>query len=209
MYSWKETIQTQAELTALIGEPSALVRKKVVHTVDEEVRDFISKSPFLVISTSDQYGKCDVSPRGDAPGFVKVLNKQQLLIPERPGNKRMDSLQNILGNPQAGLLFMIPSLGETLRINGRAVIVKDPSLLETLAVNGKVPLLAVGLEVEECFIHCAKAMIRSGLWKQETWMEKQELPSAARILKAHVQMENTSEEELTQRLAEGYRNHLY
>lgn len=209
MNGWENVIQTEEELTSLAGEPSALAKKKVVNVIDEEIRNFILKSPFLVLSTADSEGRCDVSPRGDAPGFVRVLSETQLLIPERPGNKRVDSLHNILKNPQAGLLFMIPSLGETLRINGRARIIKDTALLETLAVKGKTPLFAIGVDVEECFIHCAKAFKRSGLWDRQTWLQKEELPSAAKMLKLHTQLRNTSEEELAHRLEEGYAKKLY
>lgn len=170
--SFNETIQSKEELRAMVGEPSELVSNKVISHLDKHCMTFISKSPFLTIATADASGNCDVSPRGDEAGFVFVLNEQQLLIPERPGNKRMDSFTNILENRNIGILFMIPGLGETLRVNGRASIVKDLTLLEKMKARGKTPHLAIGVDVEECFIHCAKAFKRSGLWKPSSWMEK-------------------------------------
>ncbi|SDO22083.1 hypothetical protein SAMN04488053_10921 [Alkalicoccus daliensis] len=206
---WKNIIQSKAELRELLGEPSELAQNKVIDRLDEHCRNFIAQSPFVLLGTSGISGRGDVSPRGDAPGFVKVVNEKHLVIPERPGNKRVDSLQNILENPQVGLLFFIPGLGETLRINGKAVILKDPELLETMAVNKKVPLLGIGVEAEECFIHCAKAFKRSQLWEPESWPEKAALPSAARMIKAHADLEKMTEAELEDRLQKGYEQKLY
>jgi len=203
------SIKSEEELRSIIGYPSELVNKKVISQLDHHCIDFISKSPFLVLSTSDNFGYCDASPRGDQPGFVQVLNEKQLIIPERPGNKRIDTLRNILSNPRVGLLFFIPGLGETLRINGHATIVKDEELLMTMAVSGKTPLLGIGVEVDECFIHCAKAFKRSGLWEPETWADKEELPRAAKILLEHTKLPDSSEESIQKRLEEGYKNRLY
>ena len=161
---FKDSIETEEELRSIVGFPSELVENKVITHLDHNCIDFISQSPFIVMSTSDDFGYCDASPRGDKPGFVLVLNEKQLIIPERPGNRRIDTLRNILLNPRIGLLFFIPGLGETLRINGTATIVKDEVLLKRMAVEDKRPLLGIGIEVEECFIHCAKAFKRSGLW---------------------------------------------
>lgn len=202
-------IETEDELRSLIGEPSELVRKKVITKLDENCIEFISKSPFLVIATSDKFGGCDASPRGDTPGFVYVLNEKQLVIPERPGNKRMDTMKNILSNPKVGLLFFIPGLGETLRVNGKAVLLKDNELLEKMAVKGKKPLIAIGIEVEECFIHCAKAFKRSELWNPTIWPQAETLPSSAKIIFEHAKLENTSVESIQQRLEEGYEKRLY
>lgn len=207
--SYQDKIETEEELRSIIGYPSELVKRKVITYIDSHCKDFISRSPFLVISTSDESGYCDVSPRGDRPGFVFVLDEKHLVIPERPGNKRSDTLRNILSNPNAGLLFLIPGLGETLRVNGKASLVKDDSLLERMAVNGKKPLLGILVEVEECFIHCAKAMIRSGLWKPESWGDKDSLPNASKILADHVKLPGMTEETIKSSLKEDYKTELY
>lgn len=203
------TVKTIEELREFAGQPSELVNNKVISYVDEHCREFIAKSPFLTISTADESGFCDVSPRGDNAGFVYVLNESQLIIPERPGNKRMDSMRNILSNPNIGLLFLIPGLGETLRINGKASIICDEELLEKTAVAGKRPLLGIGVDVEECFIHCAKAFRRSQLWNPETWMNKEELPKGAKILAAHAKLPNVDEEAIGKLLEKSYRETLY
>ena len=206
---WKDTVKTEDQLRSIMGKPGELVRKKVISYLDEHCKDFLSRSPFLVIATTDELGNCDVSPRGDRPGFALVLDDKHLVIPERPGNRRIDTLRNILANPKAGLLFLIPGLGETLRVNGKASLVKDDVLLERMAVNGKKPLIGIGIEVEECFIHCAKAMKRSGLWEPETWSEKDSLPNAARILLDHTKITDITENDLNQALQEDYEKELY
>jgi uncharacterized protein len=208
-FTWKEKIEREEELRSMLGESSELVKRKVIPYLDEHCQDFISRSPFLVISTADASGFSDVSPRGDQPGFALILDDKHLVIPERPGNKRMDTMRNILSNPKAGLLFFIPGLGETLRVNGNASLVKDDALLERMAVNGKKPLIGIGIEVKECFIHCAKAMKRSGLWEPETWSQKDTLPNAAKILLAHSKLPNKTERELDEALQKDYQSSLY
>lgn len=207
--AFPNTVTSVEELREITGKPSELVNNKVISYLDEHCRNFIAKSPFLMISTADQSGCCDVSPRGDGAGFVYVMNDRQLIIPERPGNKRMDSLQNILSNPNTGLLFLIPGLGETLRINGKASVVRDEELLEKLAVDGKRPLLGIGVDVEECFIHCAKAFRRSELWSPDTWVDKEELPKGAKILAAHAKLPNVDEAAVGKLLEKSYREKLY
>ncbi|TCP57573.1 hypothetical protein EV586_10214 [Tumebacillus sp. BK434] len=199
----------EAELRELLGQPSPLVQNKSISQLDAHCRDFLAKSPFALIATSDVEGHCDVSPRGDQPGFVAVLDEHRLLIPERPGNKRADSLRNILATGQIGLLFLIPGLEETLRINGRACIVRDEDLLKSVAANGKTPLLAIGVEIEECFVHCAKSLKRSRLWQPETWLPSADLPVPARMIAAHVNLPNVDEQEVTARLQDSYTNRLY
>ncbi|MFC4323101.1 pyridoxamine 5'-phosphate oxidase family protein [Litchfieldia salsa] len=208
-YEFNNMIKTEEELQSIIGFPSDLVKNKVITYLDHHCLDFISKSPFLVLSTSDKYGFCDVSPRGDQTGFVQVLSDRQLVIPERPGNKRVDSLRNILSNPRVGLLFFIPSMGETLRVNGKATLVSDEEILEKMAVNNKKPLLGIHVEVEECFIHCAEAFKRSGLWDPHTWPDQNMLPSAAKMIFDHAKLPNTSVESIQDRLDEGYLKRLY
>ncbi|MBM7602961.1 PPOX class probable FMN-dependent enzyme [Metabacillus crassostreae] len=192
-----------------IGSPSERAVNKVISKIDDHCRKFISKSPFLTLSTSNSQGQCDVSPRGDYPGFVTIIDDQHLFIPERPGNKRMDSLHNLISNPHVGLLFFIPTLGETLRINGKAYITRDPVLLEKSVVNGKVPLFGIGVKVEECYVHCAKAFIRSGLWNPETWNEKETLPSMPEMLITHANIPNVTAREVSEDLQVSYKERLY
>ncbi|MCD7035011.1 pyridoxamine 5'-phosphate oxidase family protein [Metabacillus sp. GX 13764] len=201
---YKEITSAQ-ELTELFGEQSELVKNKVIHHLDFHCRNFISHSPFLIISTSDKDGRCDASPRGDAPGFVCVLDDKWLIIPERPGNKRLDTIRNILSNPRAGLLFFIPGTGETLRVNGNAKVIMDHELLEKLSINGKLPLAAIAVQAEECYLHCAKAIKRSGLW--ETRIEN--FIDGAAILRDHAGLPNTSVEDVRRNLNESYRDRLY
>ena len=209
MRIFKETISTKEELCSLVGTPSDLALHKVISELDEHCRHFISQSPFLFMSTSDQTGRCDVTPRGDAPGFVLIPNNKCLVIPERPGNRRMDSMCNIIENPHVGLIFLIPGLEETLRINGRACIVRDESLLSQMQVKGRSPLLGIGIEIEECFIHCAKAFKRSNLWTNKSWPKKEELPSIPNMLAAHIKRPAIDAKFIEQSLAESYTNKLY
>lgn len=207
--NYKDRIRTEDELRSMMGFPSELVKNKTISIIDDHCRNFISKSPFLVLSTSDKAGYCDVSPRGDLPGFVHMLNEHQLVIPERPGNKRMDSMRNILSNPRVGLIFFIPGLGETLRVNGQATLIKDPEILECMSVKGKSPLVGIAVDVEECFIHCAKAFIRSGLWDPSSWPERGLLPSVATIISEHVSLPNTTAKTVAEGLKESYKERLY
>ncbi|MCH1626456.1 pyridoxamine 5'-phosphate oxidase family protein [Fredinandcohnia sp. SECRCQ15] len=206
---FNETIETEEELRTIIGFPSELVKNKVITFLDQHCVDFISKSPFLAMATSDDAGFCDVSPRGDVPGFVHVLDEHHLIIPERPGNKRIDSMRNILANSRIGLVFLIPGFGETLRVNGSACLVKEEILLAQLAVKGKKPLIGIGVEVEECYIHCAKAFKRSGLWDPNSWIEKEKLPAAAKIIADHANLPGMSADSISKRLQEGYEKRLY
>src|SRR5512134_3452917 len=147
---------SEADLRALMGHPSELAVRKDIGRLDEHCRAFIARSPFVLVATADARGRCDVSPKGDAPGFVLVLDARHLAIPDRPGNKRFDGMRNILENPHVGLIFLVPGREETLRVNGRATVTRDPALLARLEAAGKRPSLAIGVEVEEVFMHCAK-----------------------------------------------------
>lgn len=197
------------ELRTLFGEPSELAKRKVISFIDEHCHDYIAKSPFLVLSTSDENGYTDASPRGDAPGFVLVLDKNRIVIPDRPGNKRMDSLKNILANPRVGLIFLIPGMLETLRVNGKASLTREPVLLERMKAGGKNPLIGIVVEVEECYIQCGKALKRSGLWNPDSWADSSTLPSGAEILAAHSKLPGTTEADIKERLEEGYNKRLY
>jgi PPOX class probable FMN-dependent enzyme len=150
-----------------------------------------------------------VSPRGDGPGFVHVLGDKTLLIPERPGNRRADTLTNIIENPRVGLLFLIPNVEETLRINGRACLIRDPDLLAQMAFKGKVPVLAIAVDAEEVFFHCAKAFRRSHLWQPEHWPDRSELPTLGQILVDQTRLEDTTAEVLDCSIEEAYQTRLY
>ncbi len=174
-------IREEPELRALLGEPAAIVRAKVADRLNELTRRFVDLSPFVLLATSAPDGTCDVSPRGDPPGFVHVLDERTLLLPDRPGNKLADSLRNVLRNPHVGLLFLVPGVGDTLRVNGRATLVTDEDLLAPCAVEGKVPKLGLRIEVDEVFTHCSKAFLRARLWDPETFVDRSELPSSGEV----------------------------
>ncbi|RDZ10965.1 phosphohydrolase [Priestia megaterium] len=204
---FKEQVKTKEELRRIVGPPNKLAHQKIIPYLDRHCREFIKHSPFVIIATADYKGICDSSPRGDHPGFVQVVDEKRLLIPERRGNQKVDSLENILSSPQISLLFLIPGIEETLRINGKACIVKEKALLETMAVHNKAPLLAIGFEVQECFLHCSKAFKRSKLWNPESWERVETLPSAAKIVAEHagfstLESRNNPEDSKTQHLYE-------
>lgn len=164
-------IRTEDELRDLIGAPNAIVEAKVSDALDSFGIDYLAHSPFLVLSTSDENGNLDASPKGDTPGFVYVEDDHTLVIPDRPGNKLAFGHRNILRNPHVGVIFMIPGTSETLRINGRAELTRDPELLERLAARGRPAVLAIRVHIDQCFFHCAKAFLRSNLWKPDLWAE--------------------------------------
>lgn len=182
------TVQSLEALRELVGTPHEAVANKSVAIINEEAKRFIALSPMAFLSTSNLQGQCDVTPRGDKPGFVYVANPQQIIIPERPGNKRVDSLCNIIENPHAGLLFLIPGMEEVLRVNGKASVVHNDPVLENVQMNGKAPALGIVMDVEECFIHCPRALKHSGIWNQESWPAKEQLPSPLEIFHAHLRI---------------------
>lgn len=166
-------VKSVDELVELVGgEPHPIVPHKLWDALDSRAREFIAASPFVLLATSDRAGQLDVSPKGDGAGFVWVEDDKTLWIPDRPGNKLIFGLRNILENPVVGLLFLIPGTQETLRVNGRAELHAAPEVLAKLEARGKPALVAIRVEVEECFFHCAKAFKRSGLWKHESWPER-------------------------------------
>ena len=156
-------------LRRIIGAPIPGLDLKNQHTLSDEARAYIERSPFLVLATTDAEGRLDASPKGDDPGFCLIEDERTLVIPDRPGNKLVYGLQNILARPQVGVIFMLPGTPETVRVNGTATLSADPELLARLAARGKPALLAIRVHVEECFHHCAKAFLRSNLWKPESW----------------------------------------
>jgi PPOX class probable FMN-dependent enzyme len=174
----------EESLRALIGEPTEVVRSKVADRLNELTRQFVERSPFLCLATSAADGTCDVSPRGDPAGFVRILDQRTLLLPDRPGNRLADSLRNVLQNPHVALLFVIPGVGDTFRVNGRATIVTDPEVLEPCAVEGKTPKLGLRIEIDEAFTHCSKAFLRAQLWDPGRYVQREELPSSGEILRS-------------------------
>ncbi len=200
-------ITTVEQLTAIIGTPHPMTPQKVMSALDEYATGFISRAPFLVISTADADGNQDVSPKGDGPGFVGVEDAHTLLIPERKGNKLMYGFRNILSNPQVGLIFMVPGTNETLRVNGTAEITAEPAVLERLSARGAPALLAVRVTVRECFFHCAKAFIRSELWKPETWGEQMRI-SFGKMFARKAGMGEDGAQQIDQAIAQDYKNNL-
>jgi PPOX class probable FMN-dependent enzyme len=176
-----EVISSEADLRQHFKAPSDLALRKQLDHLDHNCRRFIALSPFLCLATSGEDGT-DNSPRGDAPGFVEVLDESTLLIPDRPGNNRLDSLANIVRNPQVGLLFLIPGVAETLRVNGRARIVTSPQILDRFAVNNRAPAVVILVETQEVFLHCSKALIRSRLWQEDAKVDRKVLPSLGRMI---------------------------
>ena len=203
-------VNSAEELTALIGTPSELVYKKQLSELDQHMTNFIAESPFLLLGTVGRDGSCDVSPRGDSFGLAQVLDSRTLVIPERRGNRRADSLKNIIETGRVGLLFMIPGTGETLRVNGKACLIRDEAILTPLAANGKIPLIGIVVEVEECFLQCAKAIIRSKLWAAPPAEgRKSSVPCLAEILVSQTNIEGQTVEELNRQIEDSYANNLY
>jgi PPOX class probable FMN-dependent enzyme len=203
------TIGTGEDLAALYGPPSEPVRRKVIDRLDDHCRDFVGRSPLVLLATSDARGRCDLSPRGGPPGFVAVLDEHRLLLADAPGNRRIDSLRNVLENPSAGLLFLVPGIGETLRVNGRAALVSDAGLLAAHPLGGATPKVAIGVRVEEAYLHCAKALRRSSLWDPAGWPALDDWAGAARVLRDHIALPAATEQAVRRFLDDDYANHLY
>jgi uncharacterized protein len=178
-------ITDEATLRELIGgEPTPTVASKVVNRVGELTRRFVEASPFVCIATAHPEGGLDVSPRGDPAGFVQILDEQTLFLPERPGNRIADTLTNLLHDDRIALLFLIPGVGETFRVNGRAVITDEPELLEPCAVDGKIPKLGILVSIEQAYTQCPKASIRSALWDPSRYVDRATLPSGGEVLRS-------------------------
>jgi len=188
---FSEVVRTEAALREILGAPAERSVKKEIARLDAHCRALIARSPFVLVASCNAAGRCDVSPKGDPPGFVLVLDDQTLALPERPGNRRADTFTNVLENPHVGLLFVIPGKLETLRVNGRARVVSDTALRERMRVAGKTPALALVVSVEQVFIHCGKCMLRSALWDAQTWPDAAQLPSQAQCLVDHAQLDES------------------
>jgi uncharacterized protein len=178
-------VQNETDLREIIGgAPADVVVSKIADHLNSLTRQFIERSPFLCIATASPDGGLDVSPRGDPAGFVRILDERNLLIPDRPGNRIADTLTNLLADPRIALLFLIPGVGDTFRVNGTAEIVEDPELLAESAVDGKIPKLGIVVRVQEAYTQCPKAFVRSDLWNPERHIKRSELPSSGEILRS-------------------------
>ncbi|HWG64287.1 MAG TPA: pyridoxamine 5'-phosphate oxidase family protein [Streptosporangiaceae bacterium] len=200
-------VTSEAELSDLLGTPSRRAATKVRSRLHRQDRDWLAASPFCLVSTASADGTCDVSPKGDPPGFARVLDDTTIAIPDRPGNQRADGFRNILANPQVGVLFLIPGRSDTLRINGRARLIREAPFFDAMVVKGHRPDLALLVEVAEVFYHCPKAFMRSHLWQPQTW-DPGALPSTACIVKA-VQDTPESVQELEEYYGPSYAKRLY
>ena len=206
-----EVITSEAELRARFKAPSELSLRKQLDHLDHNCRRFIELSPFLCLATSRNDGMADNSPRGDVPGFVEVLDERTLLIPDRPGNNRLDSLANIVHHPQVGLLFFIPGVTEMLRVNGRAKLVTKPEILELFTVNNRAPAVVILVEIQEVFLHCSKALIRSRLWQEDAKVDRKVLPSLGRMIAEVIDREPAAATvaEYDARIEQGNKERLY
>lgn len=202
------TIATETALREIIGDAHPITVDKEMDRLDKHARHFITLSPFLCLGTTNGDGQADVSPRGDPAGFVKVLDDRTLLIPERPGNRRADSMLNVMTEPVVGLIFFVPGIEETLRISGRATVLDDADQLADLAVNGKAPKLGVRVEVERVFFHCAKALKRSRLWDPDSRVARNAFPTPGQVIRDQ-RRPNDSVEKLDTLVIEDQENNLY
>jgi PPOX class probable FMN-dependent enzyme len=191
-----------AEVRARLGEPEEMIKAKIGDRIDQHARRFIAHSPFLTLATADAAGRADCSPRGDYPGFVKVLDERTVALPDRPGNKIADSFRNIAENDGVGLLFFVPGMRETLRVNGSAYVTDDPDVLARMRTEAKAPMLAIVVDVAEVYFHCGRALIRSRLWDPASQALAAELPSAGEIAGEKM---NVDPALLDQLLETGYR----
>jgi uncharacterized protein len=202
-----QIIKTEAQLRTLIGGPAELTRAKISDRMNSMTRMFIERSPLVCVATSDLAGNCDLSPRGDPAGFVRILDDRTLLILARPGNRLADSLRNILVNPHIGLLFIVPGVTDSFRVNGRATITIDTELLAPCAVEGKLPLLGVLVEIDEAYTQCSKALLRSHLWDPQHFIDPETMPTGGQVHRA-IQGEQFDAEQYDQERAERYRHRV-
>lgn len=207
-WTFDKIVTTEEELRDIMGYPSEIVTRKTINHIDEHCKSFIEKSPFITIATSDLKGNFDVSPKGDPAGFVKILSDKVLAIPDRPGNRKADTLSNIIQNPNIGLIFLIPGIKETLRVNGSAKIVTDEKVLALLSCQGKQPSFAIIVNVKEAFMHCAKCIIRSNLWMNVDDTQERSVPSLAKTLVDHGKLD-ISYEELDDMIKDDEKTNLY
>lgn len=201
-------ITSEAELREFFDEPSELAVEKVTDHIDEQSARVLRASPFFLLATSSASGECDVSPRGDPPGSVLILDEQTFAFGDRKGNRRLDSMLNIVAQPKVGLLFLVPGMNETIRVNGTATIVRDPPYADLLTVKGRRPEIAIEVRVEQLYMHCAKAFVRSSLWRVDSWPARRELPTGGQLIRS-ASGTATSVAALDERLDEGTRLSQY
>jgi len=192
--AFDDIVTSVEEIRDRIGDPLPPIVLKVIDHIDDVCRTFIEKSPFVVLASANSDGEPDISPKGDPEGFVRVLDEKHLAIPDRPGNRRADTFQNLLDNPHVAIIFIIPGKGETLRVRGEARIVRDEALRTSMAVNNRIPEFAVVVHVEQALMHCPKAMVRSKLWQPDAWPDHSGTASIAEATVAHAKLDITPEE---------------
>lgn len=197
------------ELREIYRPPAELALRKQIDALDRHCREFIAHSPFLVMASADGAGRCDASPKGGPPGFVRVLDDHRLVIPDLSGNNRLDSITNLVVNPGIALLFFVPGRDETLRVNGRAAVTADADLCERARLDGVVPRLVLLVDVEEAYLHCAKAFRRAQLWQPEEWPDTAGLPSGACMMRDHIGLTQVPLEQTEALLEESYRSTLW
>lgn len=205
---FSEEIKSKSELEEILGTASGRAVDKVVTSIDQHCAAVIERSPFLLIASSDRTGNMDVSPKGDPPGFVRILDDTTLAIPDRKGNRRADTFNNILENPKVGLYFLVPGFRESLRVTGTARIVRDADLRESMAERGNAPELAIVVDVVDAFFHCAKCIIRSGLWDSEGWADPSGISSMAQVLADHTNATDPVDE-IAEQIEKSLANNLY
>ncbi|HVL26195.1 MAG TPA: pyridoxamine 5'-phosphate oxidase family protein, partial [Thermomicrobiales bacterium] len=204
----RDAVRTIDELEAIVGAPTGVARDKVSPHLTPLMRAYVAQSPFYLLATASADGACDVSPRGDPAGAIRIVDETTLILPDRAGNKRVDSLRNIVHNPRVGLLVLVPGMDETLRINGRATITRNADVLAAMPMQGKTPKLAIVVDIDEAFMHCARAFRRSALWRPESWPELGDVPSMAAILHDQLHLGGTVAD-LAREREERYRTTLY
>jgi PPOX class probable FMN-dependent enzyme len=204
-----QAIESAQDMWAIVGDPLPRVLEKESASLNERSRGFVAASPFFVLATTGADGSCDASPKGGPAGFVKVLDEARLLIPEFSGNRRFDGLQNLLERPNVGLLFMVPGITETLRVNGVARVTREPELLAACAVDGRTPWFALDVAVKQAFNHCSKAFLRAGLWQPESWPDPNRVPSPSRTTAERAIEEGRSEVDVRQETERAYEPELY
>lgn len=207
-HRFRDVVTSEEELRTVVGQPPERSVAKVIQIIDEYARRFIAHSPFVFVASAGADGMVDVSPKGDPAGFIKVLDDRTLAIPDRLGNRRLDTFRNVLINPNIGLIFVIPGVTYTLRVSGRAIIVRDLELRETLAVSRKLPDHVLIVDVLHVLSHCPKCMARSRLWQADAWPDTSEFPSFAEMLVAHGKLAETVEE-MQAIIDSGNRERLY
>jgi PPOX class probable FMN-dependent enzyme len=194
MFDDQHVITSAEELRRLVPEPRAAQQTKVLSSLDDHCRRWIGRSPFVVVASADRAGRTDLSPKGDPPGFVRILDDRTIAIPDRPGNRRLDTLTNVLERPQLAVMFLVPARGEVLRLAGTGQVVTAPELLASMALRGRAPSLALVVSIDEVMFHCGKSVIRSGLWSPEAWPAIDDLASYAQCLADQTSADETVEE---------------